>query len=40
MAAMKKIRKQGGDMVVKNVNKQVKEVLEMTGFAQIFSVEG
>ena len=40
IAAMKKIRKQGGDMVVKNVNKQVKEVLEMTGFAQIFSVEG
>lgn len=39
IAAMKKIRKQGGDMTVKNVSEQVREVLNMTGFAQIFSVE-
>ena len=40
IAAMKKIRAQGGTMTLKNVSEQVKEVLEMTGFAQIFSVEG
>ena len=39
IAAMKKIRVQGGDMTVRNVGEQVREVLNMTGFAQIFSVE-
>lgn len=38
IAAMKKIRAQGGDMTVKNVGEQVREVLEMTGFAQIFNL--
>ena len=38
IAAMKKIRAQGGDMTVKNVGEQVREVLNMTGFAQIFNL--
>ena len=38
IAAMKKIRAQGGTMTVKNVGEQVREVLEMTGFAQIFNL--
>ena len=38
IAAMKKIRSQGGTMTVKNVGEQVREVLEMTGFAQIFNL--
>ena len=37
--AMKKIRAQNGEMSIKNVGEQVKEVLDMTGFAQIFNVE-
>lgn len=39
IASMKKIRVQGGTMTVKNVGVQVREVLEMTGFAQIFNLE-
>ena len=39
VAALKKVRAGGGDMTVKNVGKQVREVLDMTGFAQIFNVE-
>ncbi|MBR1645448.1 MAG: anti-sigma factor antagonist [Selenomonadaceae bacterium] len=39
IAALKKIRAQGGNMTIKNVGEQVKEVLDMTGFAQIFNVE-
>ena len=38
IAAMKKIRAQGGNMTVKNVGEQVREVLEMTGFAEIFNL--
>lgn len=38
IAAMKKVRVQGGTMTVKNVGEQVREVLEMTGFAQIFNL--
>lgn len=38
IAAMKKIRAQGGKMTVKNVGEQVREVLEMTGFAEIFNL--
>ena len=38
IAAMKKVRAQGGTMTVKNVGEQVREVLEMTGFAQIFNL--
>lgn len=39
IAAMKKVRAQGGTMTLKNVGNQVREVLNMTGFAQIFNVE-
>ena len=39
IAALKKIRAQGGNMTIKNVGEQVKEVFDMTGFAQIFNVE-
>ena len=39
VAALKKIRAQGGTMTVKHVSEQVREVLDMTGFAQIFNVE-
>ena len=39
IAAMKKIRAQGGDMTLKNICEQVREVLGMTGFIQIFNVE-
>lgn len=39
VAALKKIRAQGGDMTIKNVGAQVREVFTMTGFAQIFNVE-
>ncbi|MBQ3727033.1 MAG: anti-sigma factor antagonist [Selenomonadaceae bacterium] len=38
IAAMKKIKAQGGTMTVKNVGAQVREVLEMTGFAEIFNL--
>ena len=38
IAALKKIRSQGGTMTVKNVGVQVREVLEMTGFAEIFNL--
>ena len=38
IAALKKIRAQGGTMTVKNVGVQVREVLEMTGFAEIFNL--
>ena len=38
LAAMKKIKAQGGTMTVKNVGAQVREVLEMTGFAEIFNL--
>ena len=38
IAAMKKIRAQGGTMTVKNVGEQVRSVLEMTGFAEIFNL--
>jgi len=39
IAAMKKIRAQGGTMTIKNIGEQVREVLNMTGFSQIFNVE-
>lgn len=39
VAAFKKVKAQGGSMIIKNVAAQVKEVLDMTGFAQIFNVE-
>lgn len=39
IAAMKKIRSQGGSMTLKNISEQVREVLDMTGFVQIFNVE-
>ena len=39
IAAMKKIRAEGGTMTIKNAGEQVKEVLDMTGFSQIFNVE-
>ena len=39
VAALKKVRAQGGTMTIKHVGEQVGEVLEMTGFAQIFNVE-
>lgn len=39
IAAMKKIRAQGGNMTLKNICEQVREVLDMTGFIQIFNVE-
>ena len=38
IAAMKKIRAQGGTMTVQNVGQQVRDVLNMTGFAQIFNL--
>ena len=38
IAALKKIRAQGGTMNVKNAGVQVREVLEMTGFAEIFNL--
>ena len=38
IAAMKKIRAQGGTMTVQNVGEQVRDVLNMTGFAQIFNL--
>ncbi len=38
IAALKKLRAQGGTMTVKNVGVQVREVLEMTGFAEIFNL--
>ena len=39
VAALKKIRKQGGTLTLKHVGEQVREVFDMTGFAQIFNVE-
>ena len=39
IAAMKKIRAQGGTMTIKNIGEQVREVFDMTGFTQIFNVE-
>ncbi|MBR4904178.1 MAG: STAS domain-containing protein, partial [Selenomonadaceae bacterium] len=39
VAAFKKIKAQGGSMTIKNVGGQVREVLDMTGFAQIFNLE-
>lgn len=39
IAAFKKVKAQGGTMTIKNVGENVKEVLKMTGFAQIFNVE-
>ena len=39
IASMKKVRAQGGTMTLKNVGNQVMEVLDMTGFAQIFNLE-
>lgn len=39
VAAFKQIKAQGGSMTIKNVAAQVKEVLDMTGFTQIFNVE-
>lgn len=38
VAAMKKMKAQGGKMTLKNVGEQVREVLEMTGFSQIFNL--
>ena len=38
IAAMKKVRAQGGTMTVQNVGEQVRDVLNMTGFAQIFNL--
>ena len=37
--ALKKVKAQGGTMTLKNIGEQVREVLDMTGFAQIFNVE-
>ena len=39
VAAFKKIKAQGGSMTLKNIGRQVREVLDMTGFAQIFNME-
>lgn len=39
IAALKKVRAQGGTMTLKHVDEQVREVLDITGFAQIFNVE-
>lgn len=39
VAAFKKVKAQGGEMTLKNVSEQVREVLDMTGFAQIFNLE-
>lgn len=39
IAALKQLKKQGGSMTIKNIAAQVKEVLDMTGFTQIFNVE-
>ncbi len=39
VAAFKKVKAQGGTMTIKNIGEQVKEVLDMTGFAQIFNLE-
>lgn len=39
VAAMKQLKAQGGDMSLLNVGKQVREVLDITGFVQIFNVE-
>ena len=39
VAAFKKVKAAGGTMTIKNVGEQVHEVLDMTGFAQIFNVE-
>ena len=38
ITAMKKARAQGGTITLKNVGNQVMEVLDMTGFAQIFNL--
>ena len=39
VAAFKKVKAQGGSMTIKNISEQVREVLDMTGFAQIFNLE-
>lgn len=39
VAAMKQLKTQGGEMNLLNVGKQVREVLDITGFVQIFNVE-
>ena len=39
VAAFKKVKAQGGSMTIKNIGEQVREVLDMTGFAQIFNLE-
>lgn len=38
IAAMKKMKIQGGAIKLKNIDANVKEVLEMTGFSQIFEI--
>ena len=39
VTALKKTRAQGGTLTLKHVDEQVREVLDMTGFMQIFNVE-
>ena len=39
VVAFKQVKAQGGSMTIKNVGGQVREVLDMTGFAQIFNLE-
>ncbi|MBR2490158.1 MAG: STAS domain-containing protein [Ruminiclostridium sp.] len=39
LAAQKQMQKQGGGMVVKNVNETIMEVFEVTGFVEILTIE-
>ena len=40
LATQKECKAAGGDMVIKNAGEMVRKVFEVTGFAQIFSIEG
>lgn len=39
LSAKKTMDKQGGNMVIKNVNEQIMEVFEITGFNDILNIE-
>ncbi|MBQ9565121.1 MAG: STAS domain-containing protein [Synergistaceae bacterium] len=38
--AQKKMAKNGGSMVVRNANDELKEIFEITGFDEILTIEG
>ena len=39
LAAQKKMEKSGGDMAVVNVNEEIQEIFEVTGFDEVLNIE-